>query len=176
VLRATGAAGDVIDEYLLQVHHLRTEGEEHATQGRWGAQEVSIDRLEIVGPDGSALDRLRTGDPVTFRFHWSAAAPVPKPVFTLAIHALDGLVVTNPSTRDTDVVGDLVEGEGHVDLVVDSLPLLPGTYDLSGEVTDHAGLHVHDHRHRLIRFDVESGRPRESGGLVTLRGRWEISS
>ena len=175
ILRATGPAGDVIDEYLLQVHHERAAGEVHATQGRWGAREVSLDRLEILDPGGEAVGRLRTGDPVTFRFHWSAAAPVPRPVVTLTVHALDGLVLTSPTTREANVVGDLLEGEGYVDLVVESLPLLPGTYDLSGEVTDHAGLHVHDHRHRLLRFDVESGHPRETDGLVTLRGRWEVS-
>ena len=53
------------------------------------------------------------------------------------------------------------------------MPLLPGTYDLSEAVTDEAGLHVYDHRHRLLRFDVEAGTPRESfGGIVTLGGRW----
>ena len=176
VLRATGPAGDVIDSYLLQVHHQRAEGEVHATEGRWGGHEVSIDRLEILGADGQPAERLRTGDPVTFRFSWSAAAPVPRPVFALTVHTLDGMVLTNPSTRNAGVVGDLLEGEGCVDLVVDALPLLPGTYDLSGEVIDQAGLHVHDHRHRLLRFDVESGNPRESGGLVTMRGQWRISS
>src|SRR5688500_19678294 len=44
ILRATGAAGDVIDEYLLQAHHQRAEGAVHATEGRWGSREVSLDR------------------------------------------------------------------------------------------------------------------------------------
>ena len=70
---------------------------------------------------------------------------------------------------------DQLVGRGHLDLVVDPLTLLPGTYDLSGGVTDEAALHVYDHRHRLLRFDVEAGAPRESGGgMLTLNGRWEL--
>jgi hypothetical protein len=114
---------------------------------------------------------------VTFGFHGSAPAPGRRPVFTLAVHTLDGTAVTNPNTHDGGPVPDELVGSGHVDLVVDPLPLLPGTYDLSGAITDDAALHVYDHRHRALRFDVEPGTPRESaGGLVTLNGRWHLSS
>ena len=69
-----------------------------------------------------------------------------------------------------------VAGSGHVDLVVDHLPLLPGTYDLSGAITDDGALHVYDHRHRAVRFDVEAGPQRDGwSGLVTLNGRWAIT-
>ena len=176
ILKATGSAGEVIDEYMLQVHHERPAGEVHATEGRWGTREVALDELEVLGPDGQSPGRLRTGDPVTFRFHWSAASPVARPVFSLSVLSLEGMVISNPTTREASPLGETLSGSGHVDLVVESLPLLPGTYDVSAEITDQAGLHVHDHRHRHLRFDVESGSPRESGGLVTLRGRWSASS
>ncbi len=176
VLQATGDAAEIVDQYLLQVHQERGGGELHATTGRWGTREVSLDDVEVLGADGSATTRVRTGQRVTFRFHWSAESPVRRPVFTLAVHSLDGTSVTNPNTRDAGLVPEELVGSGHVDLVVDRLPLLPGTYDLSGAITDDAALHVYDHRHRALRFDVEAGSPRESwGGLVTFDGRWELS-
>jgi ABC-type polysaccharide/polyol phosphate transport system ATPase subunit len=176
LLRATGAAGDVIDQYLTEVHHVRGEGEHHATTGRWGTREVSLDEMEVLAADGMPAAMVRTGQPITFRFHYTAESPVDRPVFTLTIEALDGTVITTPSTRDAGLVPDHLEGRGHLDLVVDPFALLPGTYDLSGAVTDEAGLHVYDHRHRVLRFDVEAGSPRESGGgLMTLNGRWELA-
>ena len=177
ILRAHGPAGEVIDQYLLSVHAERTpeEAEARATAGRWGSREVSLDRVELVDADGQPVTRARTGDAVRFRFHYTAHEPAPRPVFTMAIHSLDGAVVTNPHTRHAGIVPDVLEGSGHLDLVVESLPLLPGIYDLSGKITDSAILHVHDHRHRALRFDVEAGPVQDSwSGLVTLGGAWEL--
>jgi hypothetical protein len=96
-------------------------------------------------------------------------------MFTLAVHTVDGTTVTNPSTQEPQLVAQELHGAGHVDLVVDRLPLLPGTYDISGAITDDAALHVYDHHHRAVRFDVEPSVPRQScGGLVTFNGRWEL--
>lgn len=174
ILRATGAAGDVIDQYLLEVHQERGEGEIHATSGRWGSREVSIDELQVLGADGNPADLVRTGEQITLRIRYSAAAPVAHPVFTLAIHSLEGAIVTNPNTRDAEFHPEQVSGSGYLDLVVEQMPLLPGTYDLSAAITDAAGLHIFDHRHRALRFDVEAGASREGSGLVTLNGRWAM--
>ena len=67
-----------------------------------------------------------------------------------------------------------IEGEGTVDLVVDPLPLLPGTYDLSAPSPTTPSLHVYDSPPPRLRFDVEPGDPRESfGGVLSLHGRWQ---
>ena len=175
VLRATGAAGDVIDQYLHEVHQHRSPEETHATAGRWGTREVEITGLEVIDAGGGAATQVCTGRPARFRFHYSAAQPTPRPLFTLTIHSLEGVVVTNPTTRLSQVVPDELSGTGHVDLVVDSLPLLPGTYDLSVAITDQTAQHTFDHRHRGLRFDVEAAEPRDEwSGLVTFDGRWEL--
>jgi ABC-2 type transport system ATP-binding protein len=173
VLRATGDAADIVDRYLTEVHQQRGGGL-LATTGRWGSREIGIDEMEILS-DGPPASPIRTGQRVTFRFHYSTREPVRRPVFTMAIHALDGTTITNPNTRDAGLVPEVLAGRGHVDFVVDGFSLLPGTYELSGLISDEAALHFYDHRHRALRFDVESGTPRESwGGLVTLAGAWEL--
>ena len=174
VLRATGSAGDVVDQYLTEVHRQRG-GALPATPGRWGTQEISLEAMEVLGPDGEPGAPLRTGAPATFRFRYVAASPVSRPMFSLEVHAMDGTTITHPSTHEPRLVDGDLQGEGVVELVVPALPLLPGTYDLSGAITDDAGLHVHDHRHRAVRFDVDSAVDRQScGGLVSFNGRWEI--
>jgi len=175
VLRSHGDAGTVVDEYLTEVHRERGLDDSHATSVRWGSRELAIEELEVLGPDPEAPGVLRTGDRATFRFHYRAAERVQRPVFVAAVHTLEGLTLSNPNTRDADIVPAHLEGTGYVDLQVDVLPLLAGTYDLSAAVTDDAGLHVFDHRHRAHRFEVEPGSPRESGmGLITMRGRWSL--
>jgi len=175
VLRSSGPAGDVVDEYLTEVHRQRG-GALPATTGRWGSQEIVLEEMEVLDGDGGEHGLpLRTGGSAVFRFHYRADGPVPRPMFTLAIHTLDGTTITNPSTHEPPAVPGDLNGAGHIDLVVDRLPLLPGTYDLSGAITDDAALHVYDHRHRALRFDVESAIPRQSSyGLVSFNGRWEL--
>ncbi len=172
-LRAVGPAGDLVDQYLAEVHQDRG-AETHATASRWGSGEVKLVDIEVIDGEGKSTDDVRTGDAVTFRFHYEASTPIKRPTFGLSLHTVEGVLVTSPSAREGGLAPDEIEGRGVVDLVVDRLPLLPGTYDLSGTIGDAASLHVYDARHRAMRFDVEPGIPRESfGGLVSLQGRWE---
>ncbi len=174
-LHALGAAGDVVDQYIDEVHPDRQQVAGAGT--RWGSGEGRIERIELIDGNGSPTGRVRTGERVTFRFHYSMGESIPRPVFGMSIHTLDGQHVTGPNTREAGCVPERLEGEGHVDLVVPVLMLLPGTYDVSTAVTDFATLHQFDFRHRTFRFDVEPGQPKESyGGVVSLGGQWQIHS
>jgi hypothetical protein len=134
---------------------------------------VKLEQIEVLDRDGRSTDDVCTGDRVTFRFRYDASQPIERPTFTLALHTVEGVLVTSPSAREAGLAPERIQGRGVVDLVVDPLPLLPGTYDLSGTIGDDASLHVYDARHRAVRFDVEPGTPRESfGGVLSLRGEW----
>jgi len=96
-------------------------------------------------------------------------------VFGIAIFTLDGIHVTGPNTREAKVECDAIEGRGVVDLAVDSLMLLPGTYDVSACIYDHALTHPYDFRQKVVRFQVDPGTPHETfGGLMSLNGRWRV--
>jgi len=172
-LREVGPAGKVIDHYLDEVHEDRADlGDEGS---RWGSGEALLTRLELLGPDGTPTSQVHTGDRVTFRLHYDTSERVDRPVFGLALHTVAGIHVTGPNTREAGVEPPAIEGPGRIDLLVDPLLLLPGTYDLSAAITDRAGLHTYDYRHLALRFDVDPGTPHETfGGVVSLNGRWEV--
>jgi ABC-2 type transport system ATP-binding protein len=162
VLKELGPAGTVI------------EADENGGS-RWGSGEARIERVELIGGAGAPTHRVKTGDPVTIRFHYEVSEAIDKPVFGLAIYSLEGVQVTGPNTRDAEMVPDRLGGSGHVDLTIDRLLLTPGTYDLSASIYDFACLHPYDFRHRSFRFDVEHGEPRETYGVTSLGGRWSLS-
>ena len=177
-LKLLGPAPAVIDAYVDEVHTERdavAEAPTGAVGSRWGSGEGRIERVELLDERGAPTLRVHTGDRVTIRLHFSVAHPIDKPVFGIAIHTLEGMQVTGPNSREAGCVPDRLEGPGHVDITVDRLLLLPGTYDLTVAFTDYSALHPYDYRHRVIRFDVEPGDPRESyGGVVSLGGRWSV--
>ncbi|MBW3574392.1 MAG: ABC transporter ATP-binding protein [Actinobacteria bacterium] len=170
-LERAGAVGEVIDHYLGRVHLDRVE--EDALGARWGTGEGRIQQVEVLGAGGGASTLVRTGDPVVFRLHYHTSEPIERPVFTLGVYTVEGIHVSEPNTRNAGLVPDKVEGRGHVDLRVDRLLLVPGTYDLTASLTDHTGARPYDVRHRAFRFEVMPGTPLERHGVISLGGRWE---
>jgi ABC-2 type transport system ATP-binding protein len=173
VLRRLGPASDVIDEYLSESHTERAADGSHGV--RWGTGEARVEKIEVLDASGEPVKRVYTGDTVVFRFHYKSDALISKPVWGMALYTLDGVWVTGPSTREVGLFPDRLEpgAEGWVDLRVDRLLLLPGTYDVSASMFNITGAQVYDMRHRAFRFDVEFGDPHEEYGLVSLGGTWE---
>jgi ABC-2 type transport system ATP-binding protein len=173
-LKEVGPADQVIDSYLDTVHVGRAD--EGGRGSRWGSGEARLERIELIDASGVPKTTVHTGEAVTFRLHYTTNRPVEGPVFALALHTLDGVVITKPSTRQSGALPQQIDGAGVVDLAVDRLLILPGTYDVSAVLTDRAALHTYDHRDRAFRFDVDHGKPHETdGGVVSLDGTWRIA-
>jgi ABC-type polysaccharide/polyol phosphate transport system ATPase subunit len=173
VLRRLGQSNDVIDEYLTESHTDRAADGSHGA--RWGTGEARIEEIEVLDVSGQTVKRVRTGDTVVFRFHYKSDARIPKPVWGMALYTLDGVWITGPTTREMGLFPEQLGpgAEGWVDLRVDRLLLLPGTYDVSASLLNFTGAQVYDMRHRALRFDVEFGDPHEEYGFVSLGGNWE---
>lgn len=172
-LAAEGDPSELVDAYTE-----RMLGERNRSDGeisRRGSGEIRIDRVELFSDRASTgVKRFRTGDDVTIRLHYTADKAIPTPVFSFAIEHLGGATVTEPSTRDVGLIPRTVSGTGVIDVTLSDVPLLPGTYDLHTSITDFNRQHIYDHVQVALRFDVMTGKPYETGGVVTLRPTWEI--
>ncbi len=143
---------------------------------RRGSGEVLINGVEMfVGDSTSPVTRCQTGDTVRFRLSYTAVKAVPRPIFSLIIDTLGGATVSSPCTRDVGLIPDSVSGEGWIDVVMPDVSLLPGAYDVHTAVHDFNRQHEYDYLHLATRFDVTTGKPYESSGLVTLRPEWQFS-
>ncbi len=169
-LRRLGPAPEVSDQYLSEVYEEREPDGQYGT--RWGSGEGRIEKIELLDSSGEPVKRVRTGDTVVFRFHFDAKQPIDRPVFGMAVYALDGVWLTGPNTREADFVPDQINGIGHVDLRVERLMLVPGTYDVTASLFNYAITEPYDFRHRAFRFDVEFGEPHEENGVMSLGGAW----
>ena len=177
VVRQIGPAAHVIDDYVEVMHPERVVVEEDEDTGqptgsRWGEGGARIERVEVIGENGKPTRRVRMGDEVTFRLHYTCDEPVKRPVFGLGVHRLDGVHVTGINSRET-VVPDRIDGRGYVDFSTGALPILPGTYDVTVALMDYSNLRVFDHWNHAIRFDIRPGRPRECEGVIAMAGTWK---
>jgi ABC-type polysaccharide/polyol phosphate transport system ATPase subunit len=166
------SARKVVDEYQGTVQVDRTVDAEGGN--RWGSGEGRIEVVELLDGNGAPLTKPRTGEAVIVRLHFELSTPIEDPVFGISIQTLEGTHVSGPNTRDTRYELGRLDGHGHVDLLIDRLLLVPGTYDLSAALYDHTVQHPYDVRHHILRFHVEPGEPRETFGVVSLGGRWQL--
>ena len=168
---ATGEAGKVVDEYLDNVHGRGSDAPERAG---YGSGEARIERVELLDDRGRPAIRIRTGDPMTIRMHYSTDEPVEKAVFGIAIRNVDGILVTGPNTRDCDATPEKIDGRGYMDLHVERVLLLPGTYDLTVSIWDWAISHPLDAIDRVLRFDIDHGSPTDRLGVISLDPQWNL--
>ncbi len=176
VLRRIGDAADVIDDYIGESHGDRRTTD--SGQGsRWGSGEGRIERIELLDAEERPATSVASGSPVTLRFTWSTNQPLPKAVIGLAIHNLEGVLVTGCNTRDTAALPPVVDGRGHVDYRIDALSLLPDAYDVTASFTDETFQHPYDFCYRTFRFDVEPAHTKDVlSGIVWFQGSWQAQS
>ena len=172
-LAAEGDPSELVDAYTERMLGGRDRSDDGSL--RRGSGELRVDTVEIIsGRTGGPVKRFRTGDDITIRMHYASEKSVPTPVFSFTIEQLGGATVTEPSTRDVGIVPPTMSGNGVVEVALTNVSLLPGTYDLHTSVTDFNRQHIYDHVHVALRFDVMSGKPYETGGVVSLRPTWKI--
>jgi ABC-2 type transport system ATP-binding protein/lipopolysaccharide transport system ATP-binding protein len=96
-------------------------------------------------------------------------------VFGIALHSGSGVHLTGTNTKIDSVDTGKIDGSGHVDFVIESLPLTPGDYELTVAVNDEFVQHVYDRHDRAWRLAVREGTSLAPEGLMDLRGRWSLS-
>lgn len=170
----SGAAELLVDDYIDESHVERTDANQETEHeaGRHGSGETKVERVEILDGNGEPTTSVRTGDAATIRVHYRASETLERPVFGLALENLDGVYVWAFHTRDAGLDIASISGDGYIDCTIPRLPLQPGTLDVVASVVDWTTQHVYDLRRHCMRFDVEVGEPRESGGIVAMGAVW----
>jgi ABC-type polysaccharide/polyol phosphate transport system ATPase subunit len=169
---ADGKPREVVEAYTGSIVLNEHRPTEHGD--RWGSGEARIERVELLDRFGKQVDRVGSGEPLTVRLWYSASEPVARPVFAVSVQTLQGVVITNPTTRELGEVPEKIDGDGWVEFRLDKFPVLPGTYDLSVSLTDYNLAHPYDMRRNVLRMDVDRKGPVEQAGLVSLGGRWSF--
>ncbi len=176
-LAEVGPATTLVDDYIDATHVERPveraeEPGAPAEAGRHGSGEAVVERVELLDAAGTPAGRVRTGDTATIRVHYRAHQDIQRPVFGLALENIDGVYVWAFHTRDAGLDIPHLRGTGYIDCTVPRLPLQPGTFDVVASIVDWTTQHVFDLRRHCVRFDVETGEPRESGGIVAMGAVW----
>ena len=78
------------------------------------------------------------------------------------------------NTKRREIVTPTLTGTGYIDLEIESLPLLEGTYDLTVALSDMSEIRGYDHWERRARFDVNQHGIFDEG-LAFFKSIWQLS-
>jgi ABC-type polysaccharide/polyol phosphate transport system ATPase subunit len=182
-VKSTGAADDVIADYMDQVWHERqkrlaqdeqdSQAKKKPRERRWGSGEAVIEDVVFLGPDGQEQRVFCTGEPFVARISYQASQPVERPTFGIAIYRDDDTHVNGPNSVNDGYHIPAIEGAGWMDYKIEALPLTPGNYEFTAAIYDHSSTHPYDHRHRAFKFEVQPGAVGERDGVVHIPNTWE---
>ncbi len=169
--RALGDPSDIVDEYTGVAREGRKA--EQADGTRWGSGEVRINSMELVGGDGRPVAFGRTGEPLTFRLHYTCYQPLENVIVGIGLDHQNGQHISGTNTRRHGRTIPGLDGTGHIDYHIPSLTLLEGTYELTAAIQDWTESHDYDYWQKGLKFDVLPSTVQEEG-YISLSGTWRL--
>ena len=185
---AFGDTGEVIDEYVYGVGPEAAGVPETVTEegggqpaepivvegaedmGRWENKRVEITDVKFIDKFGNEHATFMSGDLMKIRMLYSAPELVEEPVFGVAIYNVNGLQCfgTNTELKNTPIKS--VEGVGHVDLIIEKIPMIEGKFLVTVAVQSKDNIH-YDWLDKQYSFNV--ARSGGDTGLFDIPCKWK---
>ena len=153
-----------------------------AISRRKGSGGVRLLKLEFLNDRINEEPIISSGGSLRLRIHYECYRDIPNLHFAFRIHSNLGVMISNIHTWSVDqAVPFVAKGHHSIDLEIDFLNLMPGTYYAG---IDAATMHEYqDSLDNVVKIDVEpsdyygTGRGIEGRlGLVFFPFRWKVSS
>jgi lipopolysaccharide transport system ATP-binding protein len=183
-IRLDGPVREVIEAYMGSFASSDSVSTElSAVDGRRGSGEIRFTRVEFRSLDGVLQTVTRSGKSLVIRLHYCANQPIERPAFALRIYTDLGTLVTSAGTWYHGLdIPRVPAGEGHLDLEIDSLNLVPGRYYFSLYLDSCVDRRAYDHVEHAVGLDVEealvygpgSKRIDSQWGLMFFPQRWRL--
>lgn len=142
-----GDTGEVIDRYVYgggkeasSPDNTVSENESEPSEieetiedkaSRWGDRIVEITDVEFYDKFGNRGSRFNSLDPMTIRIFYHAHKKVSDPVFGISLYSekRENLFGTNTELKNVELY--TIEGKGHVDLMIEKIPMIAGRFLLT---------------------------------------------
>jgi ABC-type polysaccharide/polyol phosphate transport system ATPase subunit len=143
-----------------------------AGEGRWGVGGAQISNVHFIGDHGQPTQIFHTGEPVTIQFTVTVARPLEDFAFGIGLFNAEGVCVYGTNTDIEEYQADELSGEATVQVAIDALELVEGTYKLDVAVHRRDGA-PYDYHRLLHTFRVKSRL--KDVGIYRPRHHWIFS-
>lgn len=181
-IQQDGEAREVIQAYLSEFAETQQTGFDlHHIENRRGSGELKYTRIEFLDLDNQPKKMIYSGDSLIVRLYYHAEKRIQYPHFGFKIYTGLGTLITDISTWGTGFeIPSLLPGDGHIELKIDFLNLMPGRYQVSLWLASVGDIWYDALEHCAI-FDVEASNFYRSGrgidsrfGIIFLPCKWTL--
>ncbi len=140
---------------------------------RAGTGEIEITGLELLNGEDHAQQAFEMGEFIKLRVHYSAHQPVDNPVFNVTLHVLNSHQVTGIRTDVDGMQVGTLHSQGHIDIIIPQLNLLPNIYTLDAVIFHKDGFTFYDRVNRIAHLKVTGGL--KINGTAYLPHDWQMN-
>jgi lipopolysaccharide transport system ATP-binding protein len=165
-----GAARAVIHSYMATFADTQRAGTDLMNvKGRRGSGEIRLTGIEFMNVAGQPQLVTRSGDSIVIRLRYAATSVVKQVSIGMRLSTDLGTLITDTSTWHHGLeLPDIEPGTGYLDLCIDSVNLLPGSYTISLAITG-ANAHFFDGMDHCARLEIETANIYNSGRILDNR-------
>ena len=125
-----------------------------ASEGRWGSGDATITDVTLDGDDGPT-HLFQSGGRMTVRMRVTASEPLNDFVFGISIFNAEGICCYGTNTDIEELKSETMTGDGEVNVVIERLDLVEGTYKIDVAIHTREG-RPYDYHRLLHTFRVKS--------------------
>lgn len=173
----TGDSEKVVNEYIYQ-----NMSDEEKRKKTWEENKknvigkkkktAEILRVEFLDKDGKRRNVFETGEDIIARIYYRANRAILNPVFGVAIFTQDGIHITGPNTRTSNLLIEKVEGDGYLDFSILQNPFFSGSYRLTVILHDWKCITPFDFKEKGYFFQIIS-KEENQRGIIKLKHLWK---
>jgi ABC-2 type transport system ATP-binding protein len=172
-IRQRGPAADVIANYTGESYDVHAQQDaEH--RERWGTGAAHITSLRLLDAAGNVSERMATNAPAKVVVDITPAEKLQSPTVRLTITRADDTVVWSGTSQNSrPPLGNLGE-QASLEIAIERMPLLEGSYFLSAAITDATGTTEFDHLRNWVKFEMHQEHFFEEG-VLSLPASWTLN-
>ena len=104
--------------------------EETQDTKRWGSREAYMKKVTVLDMEGKECQTFQNDQPFQIRIDYKAEKKLDDVVFGIAIYRSDQVYIYGTNTLIDYSASNTLEGEGHIDLKIERMPVNAGDYTI----------------------------------------------
>ena len=173
-LASVGSSSSVLEDFISHDENSDMSMSDQSHQLRLKPDDL-VKSLALVDINGHSMSSTASGQPALIRVRYDADGAGEPVTVALGLYRADGTHVSSINSGAATSAGNDV-GIIEVDYEMPSLPVQPGTYEISIALHSRDMTKVFERHTHLFRFEVDPVAGSHQTGLVALGGNWSAKN
>ncbi len=173
-LASVGSSSSVLEDFISHDENSDMSMSNQSHQLRLKPDDL-VKSLDLVDINGQSMSSTASGQPALIRVRYDADGAGEPVTVALGLYRADGTHVSSINSGAATSAGNDV-GIIEVDYEMPSLPVQPGTYEISIALHSRDMTKVFERHTHLFRFEVDPVAGSHQTGLVALGGNWSATN